>query len=510
MLASAPLDFKMQLFRKIFLGIVFVLFSPSLVFSGVSISEIMYDFPGTEGQGEHDWIEVVNNGGADVDLSKFKFFEANTNHGLKFDRGAAILPPGGFAVIANATSTFISDWPNFSGTLFDSSFSLNSTSAGETLEIRDPDLVLEDTVTYSSDWGAKDDGNSLQKIDGVWKALLPTPGKANTADVGSTTPTDQTATSTPSETSSGSSQSQGSDSHGKSSWPLEPQIISRIIGPSTAIAGADVIFKGEAVGLDKKPLQNPRFAWNFGDGATKEGESVLHAYNFPGEYIVILEVSSGISEGSSRLVLNVIPADISIEGVVFGSSGKVELVNNSGRELDLSWWRIQSGANFFTLPKNTKILPNGRMPLSAGVLKFPVEEQNLALLYPNGVLAKKFVKSTPAPVAGAGVDPVAVIPTATENTLSKIAVEKPEPIAVVSKLSTDGGNVARLQTAAVLEAVDGEDVLEEKPTESRDSNLSLWLYGVGGIVILAIGFILAPKPQAPPKSAAEEYKIVED
>ena len=34
-------------------------------------------------------------------------------------------------------------------------------------------------ITYNSSQGANEDGNSLQLINGLWKAAIPTPGKQN-------------------------------------------------------------------------------------------------------------------------------------------------------------------------------------------------------------------------------------------------------------------------------------------------------------------------------------------
>ena len=53
--------------------IIFSTFSP-LAFASVSLTEIMYDFPGTEGKGEHDWIEITNNGTESIDISGFLIF----------------------------------------------------------------------------------------------------------------------------------------------------------------------------------------------------------------------------------------------------------------------------------------------------------------------------------------------------------------------------------------------------------------------------------------------------
>src|SRR4051812_30819529 len=85
-------------------GVLFLLISffvPFFVHADIVISEIMYDFPGTEGSGDHDWIEVFNAGGSSVDLTGYRFFESNTNHTLKEVQGGVTLASGAYAVIAN-------------------------------------------------------------------------------------------------------------------------------------------------------------------------------------------------------------------------------------------------------------------------------------------------------------------------------------------------------------------------------------------------------------------------
>ena len=91
--------------------------------------------------------------------------------------GSALLPSGAHAVIAQDTDTFLSDWPDFSGTLFDSSFSLKN--IGELIAIRDAELTDVNVVAYMSSWGGKGDGKSLQFFETFWKAASPTPGAPN-------------------------------------------------------------------------------------------------------------------------------------------------------------------------------------------------------------------------------------------------------------------------------------------------------------------------------------------
>src|SRR3989344_2910155 len=133
--------FYVGIFTAIFYTIPVVSVSASMV-----INEIMYDLKGSDT--DREWIEVVNAGGDAVDLSEWKFFEANTNHKLTLVLGQATLPPGAYAVIVDNPEKFKNDWPGYSGVLFDSSFSLNNT--GETISLRTGELIDVGSVTYTS------------------------------------------------------------------------------------------------------------------------------------------------------------------------------------------------------------------------------------------------------------------------------------------------------------------------------------------------------------------------
>src|SRR3989344_973530 len=100
----------------------------------IVISEIMYDLKNGSDDGR-EWIEVYNNSDTSVDLSTFKFFEANTNHKLISVAGEENIPSLDYALIVSNAEKFQTDWPAFSGTIFDSTFSLSNT--GENLILKD-------------------------------------------------------------------------------------------------------------------------------------------------------------------------------------------------------------------------------------------------------------------------------------------------------------------------------------------------------------------------------------
>lgn len=355
-----------------FLALLFIF--PNVLFAQVEIIEIMYDLEGSDAGRE--WIEVVNTGGVSVDIADFKFFEAETNHKLILSQGDSNLEAGGYAVIADNTDTFLADWPNYSGVLFDSSFSLKNT--GEFLAFRNSELVDIDSVTYSSEWGAEGDGNSLQLTNSEWLAGSPTPGGINTAStvvlLEASEPSEESQTVQTVQTTSINS-----------SFSTELQIKAYGGENRTVIVGADTEFRGEALGLKDEPLSGARYQWNMGNGELKEGQAILHSYHYPGEYIVVLTVSSGQYAASDRLIVVAKGAQVSISKT---NADLIELTNESDVELNLSWWILRAGKELFTIPKDTLILAGKSLVFSNEVTKLAVADPfDVALLYPNGIEA---------------------------------------------------------------------------------------------------------------------------
>jgi len=153
-------------------------------FFPVIINEIMYDLEG--GDEGREWIEIFNNGETQVDLTDWKFYEygEDANHRLEITQGSSTLQPNEYAVIVDDSEEFLKDYPDYSGTLFDSSFSLNN--SGENIAIKNRTLLI-DEVSYSSEWEANGDGNSLQRVNPEgdsndsdnWQPVPPTPGQEN-------------------------------------------------------------------------------------------------------------------------------------------------------------------------------------------------------------------------------------------------------------------------------------------------------------------------------------------
>jgi len=136
----------------------------------LQISEIMYDFPGSDDGNE--WVEIYNFGNEEVKIiagsgaNSWRFSDGS-NHTLNLYSGSTIIQPAQFAILADDPATFLTDYPQFSGTIFKVPMSLKNT--GDTLKLSaDRGLTWFSEVTYSNQCGGDDDGYSLERSQDNW------------------------------------------------------------------------------------------------------------------------------------------------------------------------------------------------------------------------------------------------------------------------------------------------------------------------------------------------------
>lgn len=143
--------------------------TPTMLSGELVITEIMYDVPGADTGRE--WVEVFNTSSNPVKLTAWKLFENGTKHKIVAASGVDTLVPNTYAVIADNPAAFRADWPQFSGVLFDSVFSLGN--SGDTIALYDASSTEISSVSYQSSWGAAGDGNSLNRVPGDTGAFSP-------------------------------------------------------------------------------------------------------------------------------------------------------------------------------------------------------------------------------------------------------------------------------------------------------------------------------------------------
>jgi hypothetical protein len=137
--------------------------------SDIRINEIMYNPPGTDA--DLEWIELYNNDTTAINITGWKFYEADTNHRLTFVQGSMVIPVTGYAIIADNATAFLNEHPECKCTVMDSTFSLRNSD--EYIALKNATSNLVDEVTYNSSWGADGNGKTLERTaTGGWEESL--------------------------------------------------------------------------------------------------------------------------------------------------------------------------------------------------------------------------------------------------------------------------------------------------------------------------------------------------
>jgi hypothetical protein len=353
----------------VIMGIVFFGLFP-LRAHGLVITEIMYDTPSTDT--DREWIEVFNDGVSGVDVVRFKLFENNVNHTITtpatYANPSNALAPGTYAVVADNVVKFLEDWPDFSGLLFDSAFSLTNT--GETLKLVDSGGLTVDTREYSGELGAKGDGMSLQFHEGVFIAAQPTPGARNATVAEDVTP----------EPTVGTVEDNGVSSHSE-----QVDIVVVKEKPTVAVSAGRArigtihkpfIFNGTQD--DNSLTGKITFLWNFGDGNVGKGRTVQHSYKHSGTYNVVLNAISGRERAVSRTEVSVVEPSVSFAV----ATSTVNIGNTGSFELNLGGFIIDGLAKPYVFPKDTIISPKQTISFDHSI--FPsLASSTPTLLFPN-------------------------------------------------------------------------------------------------------------------------------
>lgn len=451
------LPFFVETNRMKFYAVILMFFFAQTATAQVVISEIKYT--------GNEWVEISNQG-APVDVSLWKFFEGGTNHKLKSIQGGSSVSSGGYAVIANDATAFLSEYSGYSGILFDSSFSLLDT--GETISVKSSDTKIEDTVSYVGIKGSK---NSTQKINGSWIDGVPTPGKENVF-------------------LQSSNVAQAVNSVSTASSPIATQVTAQA-GPQTRVvlAGAPIVFEGKIAGLENAYGVATHTTWSFGDGASAGGESVTHTYYYPGEYTAVLDVTSGNLTATDKMLVRVVLPNLSLRTGGDDARSFFTIENRSGDELDISGWQVVVNDRTFKFPKNTILGARKSATFASEVTGLSTPSGNeVELFFPNG--ARVDVKD----------ETVMLKPVVTK------AVERSK--VVVSTETRAVREPLQLQEASIVKAV------SEEPSPTRqDRGLWPWYIGsafLGALALLGLHLTRDKVQDTSTHPTADDFEILDD
>ncbi|MBI2030415.1 lamin tail domain-containing protein [Candidatus Kaiserbacteria bacterium] len=499
--------------KETVLVLVFVC-TPLLAHGQVVISEFLYDAPGSDDNQE--WLEVFNAGSTPVDLSKWKVNDGS-NHILNAPpknggTGSLTLPPGGYLVLADDATAFIAAHPSPACAVIDTTLSLGNTSG--TVSLIDDTGATADSLPYSKDQGGAGDGNTLARASVSEKTVSAGAPSPCTGTL-SASPADTTSTGTEDATQEPAAppaQSQ-STSASVSSYVVAPVPVLFADGGEdrTVIVGADVVLSGRAYLRSKDIVEKVRHSWNFGDGNVAEGAHVMHHWEYPGRYAVVLTVAQATDSASDRIIIVAEPAKLSFTTL---TDGGVEIGNSAGRDLDLSRWIVHGTGQSFTLPPESFLLSGASLRISAKTLGFRADTAT-ELQYPNGLRALSAGQSSVDTPPSA---PVSAIPVAAiTNPLTPApAPESAAPIPPPRSTRTSRADVSSSETPADPIDATYDPVPQDAASTSAQTAVAIsafstipvrspWLWGTIGLATFggAAGFLVK-------RAKKEEWKIEED
>ena len=238
------------------------------------ISEVMYNPQGADS--DHEWVEIYNAGTDSLTLIggatpvSLRLVDGGSNRVLALEaaQGDMTLAAGEYAILAQNAATFLDNNPGYSGTLIEvSGMSLGNTS--DTLALRiGTDGAVWSGLTYFNTWGGDENGKSLEKVD-----VLGSNEEINWTESSSLGGTPGVA--------------YGSNA--------KPQAVFSSV--DQAEVGKEIVFDASASNDTDGSVV--LYRWDFGDGTSTESveNSINHAYNLAGNFVVVLEVSD--NEGAT-------------------------------------------------------------------------------------------------------------------------------------------------------------------------------------------------------------------
>jgi len=478
--------------------IIFLALIPNAISAQILISEFLYDAPGSDTNQE--WVELYNAGSTAVDLTKWKINDGS-NHVLNVPpknggTGSITLNAGSYIILADDAPTFLAGHSNISASVIDTTLSLPNTSG--TVSLINESGVTEDSISYTKDIGAAGDGNSLQRTSAssaTFSAGAASPGTGSLAP--SSSGDSGTTSMQNDQNTSGTTSTSQTTQAPTSSYvpPPEPTIFADAGADRTVIVGADVEFDGRAYNRNKEPVDHVRFLWNFGDGATAEGPSVLHHFEYPGQYAVMLYIAEDRTSVSDKIIVTAEPARLAFSAI---SDGSVSIQNLAGRDLDLSRWIVRQLGREFMLPEHSIILAGQSMHISQKTLGF-WSQLSAELDYPNGVMALRAGESTtdapdipapaPSPVAFVSKAPLAAYTDAPSSVLDSELVpsEESDRISATDTLTS----ASSTEVAAAASALSGGSYT--------------WWLGALGLALAGGGALLAAR-----RAGRREWDIIEE
>ncbi|MDO8521718.1 MAG: lamin tail domain-containing protein [bacterium] len=469
-------------------AVTFLMLVPFAASAQVVINEIAW--MGTTVSVNAEWMELFNNGNTAVDLAGWHLIAANgspsiTLSGTITANGYFLLERTSDASVPTVTANQI-----YTGAL---------TNSGTTLTLTDTSSSVIDQVDGGVNWanvgGDNTSKETAQKTVNGWTTATSTPGAVNASTVPPVTTEDSG-----SQTSSQTQTTQAPTSSYVA--PPEPQIFADAGDNRTVIVAADTEFLGRAYNRKKETVSGHiRFLWNFGDGSIAEGQSVMHHFEYPGRYVVVLNIAENTEAASDRIIVTAEPAKLAFTA---HPDGSVTIGNHAGRDLDMSGWIVRSFGRSFVVPKDSIILAGELLRIGDKTLGFRSAPET-ELDYPNGALALK------AGSASEGSEPKESDTTAVPAiVVPSPARSVPAAIPPYSEQSADETGAPSSETENAVSNIPDTSASSSQTaaagaTVSNSGISYLWWFGAIGMAVVGGGAVVASR-----RAGKREWDIVEE
>ncbi|OGI87781.1 hypothetical protein A2995_00690 [Candidatus Nomurabacteria bacterium RIFCSPLOWO2_01_FULL_33_24] len=473
---------------KVFFVLIIILFTHN-IFAQVIINEIAW--MGNSNSSSDEWIELYNLGGSDIDLTNWTLEATDDSPSITL---SGFLPSFNFFLLERTDD---SSAPTISA---DFIYTGALSNDGEHLILKNDLGEIINQIDASTGWLAGDNATkeTMQWDGAVW----------------------QTGEATPRATNIGSSSNHGGESGGSSSkeliiidenipvFSLPTKMSTKIIAPESMIAEAPYIFSSKTLNSGGEILIKGKYTWNFGNGEIREDQEnkdFEYTYSHPGEYVVILEYRKNFynlnPDVTDRIVIEVIPADLSISNVF--EDGSIELFNESDNEINIGKWSLKSNDNYFNIPKNTFILSGKKLVFSPSVTGFTnIALNQMALIYPNQKIASDYKKEPePKKIPQKIVYENSVAKTFVQEEIDQIKEEN--NILVENKTNLDS-NLSEIPLEASI-----IKTLPENRVNNKKSNSYIWFLVLIGLVSLAVLSIFFIRNSGKRTNNFDSFKIID-
>ncbi len=218
-----------------------------------------------------------------------------------------------------------------------------------------------------------------------------------------------------------------------------------------------LVVVGEPVTFNPRPIpESVSFSgmnmhWAFGDGTEWTGSAASHTYEYPGDYVVVVDANRYGEEAVAEAKVKVVNADTSVS---LASDGSVVIANNAGDEINVGGFSLVDDVGRFLLPQDTIVASHSSVTIPANVMKTRKFSGTVALYNPEqtkmsstfadkDVVTDDVAISLPSEMSADELEQKLVAAMRSENGIGNtVAVEEPAPS------ESSGGRILKGQVAS--------------------------------------------------------------